>query len=86
MRKCFPVMKQLGDYTRVKPEKRATRLEEFVAKVNNTRSKLDEWKISLDPKPLQLPGRLFPAEILKFGEENYVQVGPQGLLRSINYL
>lgn len=66
-------MADVGQHTRVNPDRRIGRLMEFNRRLKGTEActkALQEWNMELDPNLVEVPGRVLPNEKIVFGQ-NY---------------
>jgi hypothetical protein len=69
MRADNAVMRDISSHTRVSPNDRGLELEGFLRSINNNQDvqvDLQQWKMSIDPRMLQVEGKLFDAERIYF--------------------
>ncbi|XP_035226356.1 piwi-like protein Ago3 [Stegodyphus dumicola] len=80
MRNDFRVMKDIASFTRINPTSRQLTLQKYIDNVNqNSEAKACflSWNLELDPRPLNLEGRLLKSEDLNFGRNNVIHVSPE---------
>jgi len=77
MRNDSNVMRDLKASTGLYPTERAKQILSFTresAQNKDFAEVLKKWEFELDPRLIQLPGRVLPAEKVKFGNQNEVSV------------
>lgn len=78
MRANFALMKKLSEKTRVAPKLRIEKLLQFNVKLATHKKvveDLQQWNFKLDKNLVDVPGRVLPAEKIKFG--NKILVTPK---------
>ncbi|KAM8866343.1 piwi-like protein 1 isoform 1-T2 [Synchiropus picturatus] len=74
MRSDFQVMKDLGQYTRLGPEQRLGRLNNFINAIQmnpEAQAELDKWGLRFDTELLQMQARVLPGEKIIQGSRMY---------------
>lgn len=76
----FKVMKDVSDFTRLKPAIRQDIFQKFLAALLSNRDAIkhwEDWGLTLSPKNLELQGRILSPVTLNFGQ-NYKEVASRG--------
>ncbi|XP_043599743.1 piwi-like protein Siwi isoform X2 [Bombus pyrosoma] len=78
MRENFGLMRSLAEFTRVSPDSRMTKLIEFNKRLRSEPAivtELDQWKLKLSDRLLDIPARVLDAELIFLGKECVVTAG-----------
>lgn len=81
MRANFKLMQNLSTYTRLNPDNRVKALQKFNNRIQSTDEStkvLNEWKMELDQQLLTIPARVYPPEMILFGNDEQLPANPKG--------
>ncbi|XP_065358505.1 protein aubergine [Calliphora vicina] len=75
MRNNFKLMRAMGDYTRLNPDRRMERLRTFNDRLHSSKASMEVfslWNMKLDTSLVEIPGRILPPEKIVFGNQRKV--------------
>jgi aubergine-like protein len=82
MRSNYQLMSAVAKYTRISPAERIKKLLTFNRRLNcesNVSNELKNWNLKLDTQLVNITGRVFPSDIINYGENATSQVPPNVL-------